>query len=110
MVPPVGAPVGARVASALTGRALLTVGLALAALVLVALLRAADFQSKQLGVTPRADSAVDAEGGHNLYRFGPFAFTSDARRRVHGTNERIGVEPLGDAVRFYIQLIRNSAG
>lgn len=85
------------------GRALLTVGLALAALVLVALLRAADFQSKQLVVTPTADSAdsaVDAEGGHNLYRFGPFAFTSDARRRVHGTNERIGVEPLGDAVRF----------
>ena len=46
----------------------------------------------------------------NLYRFGPFASTSDARRRVHGTNERIGVEPLGDAVRFYIRLIRNSAG
>jgi len=98
------------------GRALLTVGLALAALVLVALVRAADFQSKQLVVTPTADStdsadsAVDAEGGHNLYRFGPFAFTSDARLRVHGTNERIGVEPLGDAVRFYIQLIRNSAG
>lgn len=46
----------------------------------------------------------------NLYRFGPFAFTSDARRRVHGTNERMGVEALGDAVRFYIQLIRNTAG
>jgi carboxypeptidase PM20D1 len=45
-----------------------------------------------------------------LYRFAPFVYTGDDRERVHGTDERIAVDALPDAVRFYMRLIRNTAG
>ncbi len=46
----------------------------------------------------------------SVYRFGPWIYGRDAMRRAHGTDERISVEGLGDAVRFYRRLIRSSAG
>ena len=46
----------------------------------------------------------------SVYRFGPFVYGRDSMQRVHGTNERISVEGLGDALRFYRRLIRSSAG
>ena len=45
----------------------------------------------------------------NVYRFMPVRFGPDDLTRVHGTNERISTEAYGEAVKFYIQLIRNSA-
>jgi carboxypeptidase PM20D1 len=45
-----------------------------------------------------------------VYRFAPFVYTGDDRERVHGTGERIAVDSLPDAVRFYMRLIRNTAG
>lgn len=46
----------------------------------------------------------------NIYRFVPFAFTSEDLARTHGTNERLGVENFGLVIRFYVQLIKNAAG
>ncbi len=46
----------------------------------------------------------------SVYRFGPWVYGRDSMQRAHGTDERISVEGLGDAVRFYRRLIRRSAG
>jgi len=46
----------------------------------------------------------------NIYRFLPVRWGVDDQKRFHGTNERISVEGYADAVRFYIQLISNTAG
>ena len=46
----------------------------------------------------------------NLYRFTPFVYTGDDRKRIHGSDERIAVDKLPDAVRFYMRFIRNTAG
>lgn len=45
----------------------------------------------------------------NVLRFLPFRFGPDAAELVHGTDERLEVEQLGDAVRFYARLIESSA-
>ena len=45
----------------------------------------------------------------NVYRFSPYRMGTEALELAHGTNERIGVAEYGDLVRFFIQLIRNSA-
>jgi carboxypeptidase PM20D1 len=46
----------------------------------------------------------------DVYRFMPFTVGADDLKRVHGTNERIPVDGCADMVRFYVQLLRNSAG
>jgi carboxypeptidase PM20D1 len=46
----------------------------------------------------------------NVYRFLPIRIQGEDLARFHGTNERVGVESYGEAVRFYAQLIRNGAG
>jgi carboxypeptidase PM20D1 len=46
----------------------------------------------------------------NVYRFLPVHIRKEDLARVHGTNERIGVEDFAGIVRFYVQLIRNGAG
>lgn len=46
----------------------------------------------------------------NVYRFLPAHIQKGDLSRVHGTNERIGVEDYAGIVRFYVQLIRNGAG
>jgi carboxypeptidase PM20D1 len=45
----------------------------------------------------------------NVYRFGGTKVGADDMSRVHGTDERMGVDAYADLVRFFIQLIRNSA-
>ena len=44
----------------------------------------------------------------NVYRFLPLRLDGDARQRLHGTDERVGVEELADAVGFYRELIRRA--
>ncbi|HEV8580738.1 MAG TPA: M20 family peptidase [Thermoanaerobaculia bacterium] len=47
---------------------------------------------------------------HNVYRFLPIRIQAEDLARLHGTNERVGVESYGEAIRFYAQLLRNGAG
>jgi carboxypeptidase PM20D1 len=44
----------------------------------------------------------------DIFRFFPMQLTSEDLRRIHGTNERIGVDNYGEIIKFYIQMIRNS--
>ncbi len=45
----------------------------------------------------------------NVLRFVGAAIGKDDLRRVHGTDERVGVQAYADAVRFYIQFLKNAA-
>lgn len=45
----------------------------------------------------------------NVYRFIPVTITAGDLGRIHGTNERVGIEDYAGAVRFYAQLVRNAA-
>jgi len=45
----------------------------------------------------------------NVYRFSPMWAGPEDLDRIHGTNERISVENYEQIVRFYVQLIHNSA-
>ncbi len=44
----------------------------------------------------------------NVFRFAPFRYGPDASSIIHGTNERMEVAQLADAVRFYVRLIESS--
>jgi len=44
----------------------------------------------------------------NIYRFVPMRLDADSRARLHGTDERVGVEELASAVGFYRELIRRA--
>ncbi len=46
----------------------------------------------------------------DVYRFLPVVLVPDDTRRIHGTDERIGVEDYKNCVRFYVQLLVNQAG
>ncbi|HYU36067.1 MAG TPA: M20 family peptidase [Thermoanaerobaculia bacterium] len=46
----------------------------------------------------------------NVYRFLPARIHKEDLARLHGTNERIGVDTFAGVVRFYVQLLRNAAG
>ena len=43
----------------------------------------------------------------NVYRFVPMRLKPEDLKRIHGTNERVGIENYGEIVRFYAQLLRN---
>ncbi len=62
--------------------------------------------SQVLGGT---DSRHYSSVSSNIYRFVPEVVGPDDLKRVHGTNERISIENLAQIVRFYHQLILNSA-
>jgi carboxypeptidase PM20D1 len=47
---------------------------------------------------------------HEVFRFIPVRVHEEDLARVHGTNERIGIENYGEVVRFFAQLARNAAG
>lgn len=46
----------------------------------------------------------------NVYRFLPFRMDAEVRTRMHGTDERIAIAELTEAVGFYRELIRRSQG
>jgi carboxypeptidase PM20D1 len=46
---------------------------------------------------------------NNIYRFSAMRVRPEDLERVHGINERIGIKDFAGCVRFYYQLIRNSA-
>jgi carboxypeptidase PM20D1 len=54
------------------------------------------------------DSRHFASLSENVYRFLPFRMTAEGRTRMHGTDERLAVEDLGNAVGFYRELIRRA--
>jgi carboxypeptidase PM20D1 len=56
------------------------------------------------------DTKHYARLSRNVYRFLPIRMKEEDLGRLHGTNERVGVENYGEAVRFYAQLLRNGAG
>jgi carboxypeptidase PM20D1 len=45
-----------------------------------------------------------------IYRFVPVTMRPEDTVRLHGTNERVGVEDYGRAVAFYARMIRHTAG
>ncbi len=45
----------------------------------------------------------------NIYRFIPIILGPDDTARFHGTNERITVENMGQAVRYYVRLIERGS-
>jgi carboxypeptidase PM20D1 len=53
------------------------------------------------------DSRHYGEVSDNVYRFSPVRAGKDDLPRFHGTNERIGVDNYLEAVRFYVQLVKN---
>ena len=59
-------------------------------------------------VVGATDSRYYAELGADTYRFLPFIIRSEDLPRLHGVNERVSVEGFAQAVRFYVQLLRNS--
>jgi carboxypeptidase PM20D1 len=60
-------------------------------------------------VNGATDSRHYAALSDSIYRFAPFIVSSEDLKRVHGTDERISVENYAQCVRFYHQLILNSA-
>jgi len=44
-----------------------------------------------------------------VFRFSPFRASGEALERFHGTNERLAVSNYGEMIRFYHQLLRNTA-
>jgi carboxypeptidase PM20D1 len=45
----------------------------------------------------------------NVFRFIPMRIKAEDLARLHGTNERVGIENYGEIVRFYAQLLRNGS-
>jgi len=58
-------------------------------------------------VLAATDSRHYAEVCENIYRFTPVTIDPQGLKGVHGVNERVSVEALGEMVRFYGQLIQN---
>jgi carboxypeptidase PM20D1 len=44
----------------------------------------------------------------DVYRFSPYRFGPEDLGRVHGIDERTSVAGHADAIRFYVQLVRNA--
>jgi carboxypeptidase PM20D1 len=44
-----------------------------------------------------------------VYRFIPMRVTGTDVARIHGIDERIGIENMGEIARFFTQLLRNTA-
>ncbi len=58
-----------------------------------------------LGAT---DSRYYSIVSKNIYRFLPISYTSEDLDRMHGVNERIGIDNYVRSIQFYYQLIKNS--
>jgi carboxypeptidase PM20D1 len=46
----------------------------------------------------------------DIYRFSPLVMDSADVARIHGMNERVGIDNFARSIDFYCQLIRNAAG
>ncbi len=57
-----------------------------------------------------ADARHFQELTEDVYRFMPFRLSPNDLEGIHGTNERVSVKGLAEAVGFYVQLIRNAVG
>lgn len=55
------------------------------------------------------DARFYGEVSENLYRFAPFRFADEDRKRIHGSNERVAIATLSRAVGFYTALIEKTA-
>ncbi len=53
-----------------------------------------------------ADARHYRDLSRHVYRFSAMALTAEERKTIHGNNERIRLEAIGQAVEFYIRLIR----
>lgn len=60
-------------------------------------------------VTGATDNRHYADVFENRYNFSPSLYRPEDLARVHGTDERIGVQAYVDMIRFYAQLIQNAA-
>ncbi len=56
------------------------------------------------------DSRHYAGVAEQVYRFAPTRLTRRDIERIHGADDRIAVENLGEIIRFYVRLIENAAG
>ena len=59
-------------------------------------------------VIAATDSRHFTKVANQVYRFFPVKLVNEDLSRIHGINERIGVEAYKDAIRFYHRLIMNS--
>jgi len=57
-----------------------------------------------------SDSRHYAHLADQVFRFRPSRLNLDDLGRIHGNDERIAIANYGEYIRFYIQLMRNSAG
>src|SRR5207245_136131 len=60
-------------------------------------------------VVARTDSAHFLAITDNAYRFRPLQLTPADLNRIHGTNERIAIDSYVALIKFYVQLLQNSA-
>lgn len=60
-------------------------------------------------ISGATDARHYAALSNSIYRFAPFTVRAEDLKRLHGTDERISVENYAQCVRFYHQLIQNSA-
>ena len=61
-------------------------------------------------VIVRTDSRHYEPLADNSYRFLPLRLGPNDLERIHGTNERVSLENYAEIVRFYVQLLTNTAG
>ena len=60
-------------------------------------------------VVGATDSRQYATLTPNVLRFVGFTIATDDLRRIHGTDERVGVQAYANVVRLYVQLLKNVA-
>ena len=58
-------------------------------------------------VVGATDSRHYRELSECIYRFAPITYTSEDLKRLHGINERIGIEDFENGIRFYYGLIKH---
>jgi carboxypeptidase PM20D1 len=59
-------------------------------------------------VAGATDSRHYVNIARNSFRFLPMRLEKQDLKRIHGNDERIGIENYGEIIQFYIQLLRNS--
>jgi carboxypeptidase PM20D1 len=60
-------------------------------------------------MTAATDSRHMSLVSDQVFRFSPFRAKGEDLARFHGTNERLAISNYGEMIRFYHQLLRNTA-